>query len=93
LLNEGGYRLTLLVYRNRGKIIFRLEDALEFDVLNLGKRPGYRYSREPGAVRPLLRWATELIELSTSAGVAIDGGNGRGGHVSTDAGPVGLKSG
>jgi lipopolysaccharide transport system ATP-binding protein len=93
LLNEGGYRLTLLVYRNRGKIIFRLEDALEFDVLNLGKRPGYRYSREPGAVRPLLRWATELIDPSTSGGVAIDAGDGRGEQVSTHAGPLGLKSG
>jgi lipopolysaccharide transport system ATP-binding protein len=93
LLNEGGYRLTLLVYRNRGKIIFRLEDALEFDVVNLGKRPGYRYSREPGAVRPLLRWGTELIDPSTSAGGEIEAGDGRGEQVSTHAGPLGLKSG
>ncbi len=64
LLNEGGYRLVLLVYQNRGKVIFRDDDALEFNVLNLGKRPGYRYAREQGAVRPLLSWSTQPLDPS-----------------------------
>jgi lipopolysaccharide transport system ATP-binding protein len=60
LLNEGGYRVALFVYQDRGMIIFRMDDALSFEVINVGKRPGYRYSREPGAVRPLFAWTTDF---------------------------------
>jgi len=61
LLNEGGYHISLIFYRDRGLIMFRLDDALSFDIINSGIRPGYRYSREPGAVRPLLKWDREKI--------------------------------
>jgi len=60
LLNEGGYRLNLFVYQDRGKVIYRMDDALSFDVVNMGNRPGYRYSREPGVVRPLLEWKRDF---------------------------------
>ncbi|MCC6189293.1 MAG: ABC transporter ATP-binding protein [Anaerolineales bacterium] len=61
LLNEGLHHLTLLVVRNAGQVIFRLDEALTFDVLNSGARPGFRYSREQGAVRPLLDWTTQRV--------------------------------
>ncbi|MGA9533880.1 MAG: ABC transporter ATP-binding protein [Anaerolineales bacterium] len=61
LLNEGGYELRLYVYQDRGKVLFRMDEALVFDIINTGERPGYRYSREPGAVRPLLSWDTTKI--------------------------------
>jgi lipopolysaccharide transport system ATP-binding protein len=62
LLNEGGYNLRLYLYQDRGKVLFRMDDALRFEVANLGKRPGYRYAREPGALRPLLNWKTHYID-------------------------------
>jgi lipopolysaccharide transport system ATP-binding protein len=61
LLNEGLHTLALLVVRNAGKVIFRMDQALTFEVLNTGARPGFRYAREMGAVRPLLEWQTEQI--------------------------------
>lgn len=62
LLNEGMCRLKLLVLRNTSKIIYRLEDALVFEVLDMGTRPGTWYGREPGVVRPRLDWQTDMIE-------------------------------
>jgi len=61
LLNEGGYRITLFVYQDRGMVIYRMDDALTFNVVNVGKRPGYRYSREPGVVRPLFKWKSDFL--------------------------------
>lgn len=61
LLNEGGYELRLYIYQDRGKVIYRMDEALSFEVVNTGDRPGYRYDREPGAVRPLLSWDTTKI--------------------------------
>lgn len=62
LLNEGGYNLRLYLYQDRGKVLFRMDDALRFEVKNSGDRPGYRYLREPGAIRPLLNWETKLLD-------------------------------
>jgi lipopolysaccharide transport system ATP-binding protein len=62
LLNEGTHRILLLVLRNTSKIIFRLEDALTFEVLDTSKRPGTWYGREPGVVRPKLVWETNYLD-------------------------------
>ena len=61
LLNEGTYRMTILVVRDAGKVIFRMEDALVFEIMNDGTRPGFRYAGEPGAVRPKLLWEVEHL--------------------------------
>jgi len=61
LLNEGTYRIHLLALRDTSKITFRLDEALTFDVLDIGSRPGTWYGREPGAVRPRLAWETERV--------------------------------
>jgi lipopolysaccharide transport system ATP-binding protein len=60
LLNEGTYRIHLLALRDTSKITFRLDEALTFDVLDMGTRPGTWYGREPGVVRPRLVWNTQV---------------------------------
>lgn len=67
LMNEGVHRVLLLVVRDAGKVIYRMEDAFSFEVRNSGKRPGFRYNREPGAVRPKLAWTTTVVEELTDA--------------------------
>jgi lipopolysaccharide transport system ATP-binding protein len=62
LLNEGTYRMTLLIVRDAGKVIYRMEDALAFEIVNGGLRPGFRYNGEPGAVRPRLLWDVEHLQ-------------------------------
>jgi lipopolysaccharide transport system ATP-binding protein len=61
-LNEGTHQILLLVLRNTSKIIYRLENALTFEVLDTSKRPGTWYGREPGVVRPKLVWETNSLE-------------------------------
>jgi lipopolysaccharide transport system ATP-binding protein len=61
LLNSGLHRIVLLLLRNGLKIIFRHEEALLFEVLELGERPGAWFGKEPGAIRPILDWETEIL--------------------------------
>jgi len=61
LLNAGVHNVLLLILRDGGKILYRHEDALVFEVLDLGRRSGTWYGREPGAVHPLLHWETEVL--------------------------------
>ena len=93
LLNEGGYRLMLLVFQNRGKVIFRLDDALVFEVLNLGKRPGFRYGREQGALRPRLPWTTRPIRTAPPSAVSLDVDTGASETSSFSVPPAGQRSG
>jgi lipopolysaccharide transport system ATP-binding protein len=60
LLNNGIHRALLLVVKNQGVIIYRLDEALIFNVRD-GDREGY-LGEWPGAVRPNLEWRTELVE-------------------------------
>lgn len=61
LLNSGLHKFLLLIHRNTTKIIYRLDDALTFEVIDMGERAGTWYGKEPGAVHPLLMWQTEQI--------------------------------
>jgi hypothetical protein len=65
-LNEGNYRIALLVLRNTSKIIYKDENALTFEVLDLGSRPGAWYGKEPGVLRPILQWDTLKIDEGAS---------------------------
>ncbi len=60
-LNSGIHRVFLLVVRNRDTVIYRHEDAISFDVLDLGKRKGAWLGKEPGVVRPMMKWTTEHL--------------------------------
>lgn len=59
-LNTGLHRVHLLILRN-SKIVHRQEDAIVFDVLDMSTRSSTYYGKEPGAVRPILNWTTDLI--------------------------------
>jgi len=54
LLNEGGYRCSL-VFKRRGKAIFRVQDAITIEVQGTGSPDGGNLG-QPGVVRPRLRW-------------------------------------
>jgi lipopolysaccharide transport system ATP-binding protein len=61
LLNDGTHRVELLVVRDRGNIVFRMEDALVFDVHeDHSVRSGWM-GKWVGAVRPQLDWGTLLV--------------------------------
>ncbi len=60
-LNEGNYRLKLLVVRD-GKIKFQIEEALAFTILpSAGTNHGY-HGKRPGAVIPTMPWDTKRLE-------------------------------
>jgi lipopolysaccharide transport system ATP-binding protein len=61
LFNDGLHRVTLLVVENQAHIIYSHEDLLTFEVHeDVAMREGW-YGDWPGAMRPLLRWTTELV--------------------------------
>jgi lipopolysaccharide transport system ATP-binding protein len=62
LLNSGIHRILLLVVQNTDTAIYRYEDVLSFDVLDLRIRDGTWYGKEPGAVAPGLEWSTEQLD-------------------------------
>ena len=62
LLNMGLHRVTLLIVKDQSSVIFRHEDALSFEVLDLTKRQGAWYGKGSGVVRPMLKWTTEHID-------------------------------
>ena len=61
LLNSGLHRVSLLIVKDQSSVIFRLEDALTFEVLDLTERQGAWYGKGSGVVRPMLKWTTEHI--------------------------------
>jgi lipopolysaccharide transport system ATP-binding protein len=60
-LNSGVHRVMLLIVENTDTVIFRLEDALSFDMIEVESRAGTWYGKEPGVIRPKLKWETERI--------------------------------
>ncbi len=61
LLNDGTYRVELLVVEDLSIGIFRMEDILCFEVREAKERSGAWYGKWNGAVRPDLEWRTELV--------------------------------
>jgi lipopolysaccharide transport system ATP-binding protein len=61
-LNSGMHRINAMFLRNGLKIVFRHENALVFEVLELEQRRGAWYGKEPGAVHPRLDWKTEHVD-------------------------------
>ena len=54
LLNDGGYRISLL-FQRKGNRHFLVQDALALDVQE-GPRQGAWFQKWQGAVRPKLTW-------------------------------------
>jgi lipopolysaccharide transport system ATP-binding protein len=67
LLNDGVHSVELLVVQDDTNVIFRKEDALVFDVQDTGEQRGAWFGDWAGAVRPILRWTTELLDQDDQA--------------------------
>jgi len=62
LLNDGRYRVELLVVQDENVVVYRDDDILSFEVRDSPDLRGSWYGRWPGVVRPILAWETELVE-------------------------------
>jgi lipopolysaccharide transport system ATP-binding protein len=62
LLNNGVHWVELLVVQDDTNVILRKEDTLVFEVHDVPEQRGAWFGDWSGAVRPLLRWKTELLE-------------------------------
>jgi lipopolysaccharide transport system ATP-binding protein len=72
LLNDGLHRVLLLVVKDQGKVIFTLNDALVFNVLDAIERRGEWHGKWEGVVRPDLEWATEFLGENAAHNVGSD---------------------
>ena len=63
LLNEGVHRVLLLVVEDQGIVIFSMDDALVFNVVDSVERRGDWHGKWEGAVRPDLEWETEYLGM------------------------------
>jgi lipopolysaccharide transport system ATP-binding protein len=67
LLNDGRYRVELLVVQDENIIVYRHDDVLAFEVRDSVDLRGEWYGRWPGVVRPQLAWETELVKPGAPA--------------------------
>ena len=62
MLNDGAYRVSLVVFKDGSTVVHREEDALVFEIQdNVEDRNGW-YGKWAGVIRPKLYWSTELLE-------------------------------
>jgi lipopolysaccharide transport system ATP-binding protein len=62
MLNDGAYRVSLLVIKDCATVVHRENDALVFEIQdNAEDRNGW-YGKWNGVIRPKLYWSTELVE-------------------------------
>ncbi len=62
LMNDGEYRVSLVVTSDQARAIYKHSDLLSFTVLDAPEMRNAWYGRWPGSVRPNLRWQTEFLE-------------------------------
>jgi lipopolysaccharide transport system ATP-binding protein len=62
LLNNGTYRVELLVVKDKSVRLYRDSALLEFDVDGVVEAKGVFYGNRVGVVRPRVDWHTELVE-------------------------------
>ena len=62
LLNDGVYRIELLVVKDDSNVIYRHKEILTFDVHDVPEGRGAWYGKSSGTVRPALSWRTELLD-------------------------------
>ncbi|MGC1106975.1 MAG: ATP-binding cassette domain-containing protein, partial [Candidatus Acidiferrales bacterium] len=64
LLNDGRYRVHLMVVEGQAAVIFDMQDAVIFEVHDVRPEGIRWYGKIPGVLRPVLDWQTELIPES-----------------------------
>jgi lipopolysaccharide transport system ATP-binding protein len=60
LLNTGVYRVRLFFGKDAHFVVYKHEDVLRFEIHDVPERRGASFGKIDGAVRPLLKWITEL---------------------------------
>lgn len=60
LLNSNQYRIRLRVVEDESTVIFKMDDALAFELLDSTARRGGFLGRRQGTVAPLLEWNLDL---------------------------------
>lgn len=71
LLNDGIYRVELLIVKDDTIIIYHQDDILVFEVQDTLDMRGAWYGKWSGAVRPIFKWRTELIAPNLSSTLMI----------------------
>jgi len=66
LLNNGVYRICLLLVKDTTVVVHREENLLEFEVHDDGEGRGDWYGEWPGVVRPKLLWRTDFLDAGTT---------------------------
>ena len=61
LLNSGTHRVQLYAVRDETSVLFVYDDVLSFQVIDVRDEKTAWYGRWAGAVRPKLKWSTELL--------------------------------
>jgi lipopolysaccharide transport system ATP-binding protein len=62
LVNDGRYRVELLVVQDDSNVIYQHDDILILDVLDVVEGRGAWYGKWSGAVRPTFAWKTEWLK-------------------------------
>jgi lipopolysaccharide transport system ATP-binding protein len=62
LLNNNMYFVRLLVVKNQANVVFNIEEALAFEVVDSGERRGVYFGKRLGVVGPLLAWNMEKLD-------------------------------
>lgn len=61
-LNNNAYYIKLIVVKNQTKGVFKIDEALAFEMLDSVESRGAYHGRRPGAVAPVLTW--DMLHLS-----------------------------
>ena len=61
LLNVGRHRFKVLIIKDLSSVLYQQESNVTFEILDMEEREISTYGREPGVVKPALKWATEKI--------------------------------
>lgn len=61
LLNVGRHRFNVLVIKDLSSVLYQHESSVTFEIFDLEERVLSQYAREPGVVKPDLKWKTERV--------------------------------
>lgn len=73
LLNDGIYRVLLMISKDITRQIFKLEEVLFFEVQDVEREIDWQ-DKWPGAVRPRLKWSTEYLGKTLKGETRCDPG-------------------
>jgi len=68
LMNSGIHRFVVLFIKDSSCLIHRHESGVPINILDISKRDGTCYGKEPGVVQPMLKWTTEYLDMTPEIG-------------------------